>query len=117
MLETIAIILIGFIPGLLASYLATTGIRRYTRRRRYHQAFGEAPARQLLPSFPTPDYRYIEGLGYIIGDLSCQYNARSPHLRCAINPSGPCNGCSYYEALHFPEEMENAKQIRLRPLD
>ena len=33
-----------------------------------------------------------------IGELSCKFNARSSHLRCAVNPSGPCEGCSSYEA-------------------
>lgn len=28
-----------------------------------------------------------------IGDLSCKFNANSSKLRCAINPSGPCEGC------------------------
>ena len=28
-----------------------------------------------------------------IGWLSCDHNARSPYLRCAINPTGPCDGC------------------------
>jgi hypothetical protein len=28
-----------------------------------------------------------------IGWLSCDHNARSPHLRCTINPTGPCDGC------------------------
>ncbi|WP_202895402.1 DUF6464 family protein [Iningainema tapete] len=32
-----------------------------------------------------------------IGDTSCQYNARSPYIRCAINPCGPCEGCIHYE--------------------
>lgn len=31
-----------------------------------------------------------------IGDLSCQYNARSPLLRCAIKPEGPCR-CEHYQ--------------------
>lgn len=31
-----------------------------------------------------------------IGDLSCKYNARSPYLRCAINPSGQCQNCQHY---------------------
>ncbi len=33
----------------------------------------------------------------ILGDASCLNNALSPHLRCAINPSGPCEGCPDYE--------------------
>jgi len=31
-----------------------------------------------------------------IGDGTCQYNARSPLLRCAVNPVGPCAGCVDY---------------------
>lgn len=33
----------------------------------------------------------------IIGNILCAHNARSPHLRCAINPCGPCNGCTDFE--------------------
>lgn len=32
-----------------------------------------------------------------IGDVGCKWNARSPFLRCAINPSGECQGCKDYE--------------------
>lgn len=32
-----------------------------------------------------------------IGDVSCKFNAQSPHLRCAINPKGSCEGCKDYE--------------------
>jgi hypothetical protein len=37
------------------------------------------------------------GTGQLIGDPSCVFNARSPLLRCAVNPLGPCEGCSDYE--------------------
>ena len=33
----------------------------------------------------------------IIGDRTCAHNARSPHLRCALNPMGPCEGCEDFE--------------------
>lgn len=33
-----------------------------------------------------------------IGDTSCLNNARDRHLRCAVNPMGPCEGCSHFEA-------------------
>ncbi|MEO0760111.1 MAG: DUF6464 family protein [Cyanobacteria bacterium J06648_16] len=33
----------------------------------------------------------------IIGEPTCRNNARDQHLRCAINPSGPCEGCPDYE--------------------
>lgn len=45
----------------------------------------------------SPDHQYVEGIGYIIGDFTCQFNARSSHIRCAVNPTGPCEGCSQYQ--------------------
>ena len=34
--------------------------------------------------------------GWVIGDPSCRYNARSPLLRCAVLPAGPCERCAHY---------------------
>ena len=34
---------------------------------------------------------------YFIGDTTCVNNARSPYIRCAINPEGPCDECQHYE--------------------
>ncbi|WP_442948274.1 DUF6464 family protein [Nostoc sp.] len=34
-----------------------------------------------------------------IGDRTCKYNALSRMLRCAVNPCGPCEGCTHYEKL------------------
>jgi hypothetical protein len=32
-----------------------------------------------------------------IGDYTCINNARSPFLRCAIAPDGPCDNCQYFD--------------------
>lgn len=32
-----------------------------------------------------------------IGDPSCVYNAKSPYLRCAVNPDGNCGDCPHFE--------------------
>ncbi|MFQ4161699.1 MULTISPECIES: DUF6464 family protein [Nostocales] len=48
-------------------------------------------------SEPSDRY-YLEGVGYLIGDISCCYNARSGYIRCAVNPEGPCEGCRYYQS-------------------
>jgi Family of unknown function (DUF6464) len=48
-----------------------------------------------------PEEQYIEGVGYVIGDLSCSYNAKSPYIRCAVNPDGLCQDCRHY---HQEEE-------------
>ena len=37
---------------------------------------------------------------YFIGDTTCINNARSPYIRCAINPDGPCDECQHYEKHH-----------------
>lgn len=31
-----------------------------------------------------------------VGDVTCLYNAQSALLRCAINPTGPCQGCMFF---------------------
>lgn len=33
---------------------------------------------------------------WVIGDPACTYNARSPLLRCAVLPEGPCEGCAHH---------------------
>ncbi|CAN5679477.1 hypothetical protein BH23CYA1_BH23CYA1_05310 [soil metagenome] len=48
-----------------------------------------------------PDEHYVDGMGLVIGDITCQLNARSPYIRCAANPSGPCEGCREYEGREY----------------
>lgn len=36
---------------------------------------------------------------WVIGDITCLYNAHSEVLRCAINPSGPCDQCKHYQPI------------------
>jgi hypothetical protein len=48
----------------------------------------ERPAEQSL----------LEGR-WVIGDVTCYFNARSELLRCAVNPEGPCDRCRFYEPI------------------
>ncbi|WAL60717.1 DUF6464 family protein [Thermocoleostomius sinensis] len=58
----------------------------------------QSVATRGLPSLRLPpDHHYIEGVGYVIGDFTCRFNARSTYLRCAVNPFGPCQDCSHYQ--------------------
>ena len=43
---------------------------------------------------PT-DARWWQGR-WVIGDPSCRFNARSPLLRCAVLPEGPCERCAHF---------------------
>lgn len=36
---------------------------------------------------------------WVIGDVTCLYNARSELLRCAVNPNGSCDRCPLYQPL------------------
>ncbi|MDY7015795.1 MAG: DUF6464 family protein [Cyanobacteriota bacterium] len=97
-LDVFAIVLI-FILGLLPLLLSLVLVRRMKQRwqarlRRIHSVttFG---ARSSLSSRMSEEP--IDLHDYFIGDLSCHYNARSPYIRCAVNPSGPCEGCSSYK--------------------
>jgi hypothetical protein len=50
---------------------------------------------QVKPQRQPPDARPWKQ-GWVIGDPSCRFNARSPLLRCAVLPEGPCERCAHY---------------------
>ena len=97
MLEIILICAIGLIPSLLSFvFFRKMHMRAQARLRNAMQAAERRQIQRLL-SLPS-DYHYVEGVGALIGDLTCRYNARSAQIRCAVNPSGPCEECPYYES-------------------
>ncbi|MFE4106710.1 DUF6464 family protein [Almyronema epifaneia] len=51
-----------------------------------------------VQSTKSPEETSLVGDRWVIGDISCRYNAASELLRCAVNPDGPCQGCGDYEA-------------------
>jgi len=54
-----------------------------------------AVALQVKPQRQPADARLWKQ-GWVIGDPSCRFNARSPLLRCAVLPDGPCERCAHY---------------------
>lgn len=34
---------------------------------------------------------------WVIGNPNCHFNARSPLLRCAVLPEGPCASCGHFQ--------------------
>ncbi|MBW4419688.1 MAG: hypothetical protein KME13_10715 [Myxacorys californica WJT36-NPBG1] len=97
MLEVLLILAIGLLPSLLTFFLRHRMELRAQRQLRAAIAAAERRQVQRLLTLPR-DYQYVEGIGALIGDFSCRYNARSPYIRCAINPMGPCDSCRYYES-------------------
>ncbi len=47
----------------------------------------------------SPEEKTLVEGKWIIGDASCQLNAHSEILRCAVNPNGPCQDCLDYKAI------------------
>jgi hypothetical protein len=39
----------------------------------------------------------VEGR-WVLGDANCRFNAQSEIMRCAVNPTGPCSQCRFFEA-------------------
>jgi hypothetical protein len=86
-------------PG---SFLAHEG-ETYTvleRRHRYQLSFGRYQLHKVALYVQTaelPADRALHNGRWLIGDISCKFNAHSEILRCAVNPTGPCAGCRVYE--------------------
>ncbi len=122
-LETFWIFAVGLIPPLFSLWMmrrsevetqarlrrALTSTYRVRTQRLYNTPMpSESRSLRLRESrFETPrDRYYLEGVGYLIGDISCRFNARSGYLRCAVNPEGPCDSCRHYQ-----EVGEKSKSI------
>jgi hypothetical protein len=93
--ETILVFVVSLMPALFSIFVIHKAESR--ARSDIRSAMEETATRRLQYNPPLPEEQYVEGVGFLIGDISCQYNARSAYIRCAINPQGPCKECRYYE--------------------
>ncbi|MBW4665824.1 MAG: hypothetical protein KME01_16785 [Chroococcus sp. CMT-3BRIN-NPC107] len=70
------------------------------RRHRYHLKAGRYKLHKVALFVQlaqrSTENSLLEGR-WVMGDASCLFNARSEILRCAVNPQGPCNDCSFYQ--------------------
>ncbi len=71
------------------------------RRHRYRLRNGRyelsSVALQVRAQHQPADARWWNGR-WVIGDPTCRFNARSPLLRCAVLPEGPCDRCSHFRS-------------------
>jgi Family of unknown function (DUF6464) len=68
------------------------------RRHRYQLKSGRYRLHQMAVYVQATDQTQIDG-HWVIGDATCEFNARSALIRCAINPIGPCQGCRHFKAI------------------
>lgn len=72
------------------------------RRHRYLLKSGRYRLHKIalyVQSAPRPTENSWADGRWVLGDASCQYNAKSELVRCAVNPDGPCQSCRYYEPI------------------
>lgn len=100
MIVTLFILVIGLTPPLFSVWILRRADARAQERLRL--AIDSVSTRGLPRMGLSPEHHYVEGIGYMIGDLTCRFNARSSYIRCAINPMGPCQGCSQYQERDLP---------------
>lgn len=43
--------------------------------------------------------RYDRDPQKFLGRSDCVFSAQSSYLRCAVHPSGPCQGCTHFQAI------------------
>ena len=97
MFEILLIFWIGITPCLVSLWILHNFKAKTTQR--LNSVRLVVNYREITARSSQPEQQYIEGVGYIIGDLTCKFNARSSHIRCAVNPLGPCKGCRDYQSI------------------
>lgn len=71
------------------------------RRHRYQYRAGRYQLSQIalyVQSAQQPAEKSLIHGRWVLGDSSCRFNAHSELVRCAVNPSGPCEACRFYES-------------------
>ena len=105
MLEILWIFAVGLMPPLLSLWMMRRNEAQTQAKLRQAMSAANRVRTQhyisLQPGLPVSDRYYLEGVGYLIGDITCQFNARSGYIRCAVNPHGPCQSCQHYQSLEI----------------
>jgi hypothetical protein len=90
------ILFLSILPSLVYLLIFRKVKRQWRSRLRRARIMTVDNCQDSLPGYYNGD-RSFEATRYFIGDTTCQYNAHSPYMRCAVNPSGPCKNCSHYQ--------------------
>lgn len=96
-LETLWIFAVALMPPLFSVWMMRRSEARTRAKLRRAMTVVTRVRTQGHTTPLLPERYNLEGVGSLIGDISCRFNARSGYVRCAVNPQGPCQGCRYYE--------------------
>lgn len=76
------------------------------RRHRYQLRSGRYQLHKValyVQKIDAPTEGNIVDGRWVLGDITCLYNAQSELLRCAVNPKGPCDRCPHYRGVGSEE--------------
>jgi len=71
-------------------------LQRRHRYRLHNGTYALASVALQVKAEWRPADAQLWGQGWVIGDPHCRFNARSPLLRCAVLPDGPCERCDHF---------------------
>jgi hypothetical protein len=107
MLKIIGLIFISLLPAIWSLWVMRKNKQQSNARyRNINPNYYHYPIRERITPVESDRY-YLEGVGYLIGDISCKFNARSGYVRCAVNPSGPCGNCRHYESKELTHYLDS----------
>jgi hypothetical protein len=95
-------IVIGLTPAAISLWVCLYSRQQLQQNLQAAAEYAVSERFRLRSTRPyNPDEHYVDGIGLVIGDITCQLNARSPFLRCTPNPHGPCKDCTEYEGREY----------------
>ncbi|MGB3136551.1 MAG: DUF6464 family protein [Nodosilinea sp.] len=103
MLVIVLIFVVGLTPAVVSAWMS---VRADQEEKCGSASVPSALGQSMLKLLDgNADLHYVDGMGYMLGDITCDLNARSPYLRCAVNPMGPCDGCGAYAPKIFDRQV------------
>lgn len=96
MLEIFFIAILSVMPFFLSRFLLRQAIQQWEETLGQVRADNVLHLRVNTMFANSSEQCEREENSYLIGNTLCRYNARSPYLRCAVNPAGPCETCRHF---------------------
>jgi len=80
------------------------------RRHRYQLKAGQYHLSKIAvyvqPAQRPAERSLVDGR-WVLGNINCRFNARSELLYCAVNPTGPCDRCYFFENLEASDSLHS----------
>ena len=95
------ILVVGLSPAIFSIVVGFYARRRVEQSLHIASDYATSERFRRFRTRYDPEAHFVDGMGFVVGDITCKLNALSPYIRCAANPFGPCEGCRDYESKEF----------------